>query len=84
MTTNPPSANPLEESEYTPPVGEKGKIWTPRWIGALVVVVMLGELATFSYSLVGPRSRVSACTSRQLIWAGRSPSRTLSPRLPSQ
>jgi MFS family permease len=53
MTTNPPSANPLEESEYTPPVGEKGKIWTPRWIGALVVVVMLGELATFSYSLVG-------------------------------
>ncbi|MBV6761750.1 MFS transporter [Rhodococcus opacus] len=53
MTTNPPSLDPLDETRPTPAVDENARYWTPRWIGALVVVVMLGELATFSYSLVG-------------------------------
>ncbi|MGU3586808.1 MFS transporter [Rhodococcus sp. C26F] len=53
MTPNRPPTSSADEAEPDQLPASKTNYWTPRWIGALVVVVMLGELATFSYSLVG-------------------------------
>lgn len=51
MTIN--QQTPNEVGATDPPRDGGGtSAWTPRWIAALVVVVLLGELATFSYSLV--------------------------------
>ena len=52
MTMNQPSTNELGVAEPSLRERDGEKTWTPRWIAALVIVVVLGELATLSYSLV--------------------------------
>lgn len=52
MTMEQPTANEFGAVGPPPHQGGGEGAWTPRWIAALVVVVMLGELAAFSYSLI--------------------------------
>ncbi|WP_415977179.1 MFS transporter [Rhodococcus sp. 077-4] len=55
MTTESSSAARSTSASPAPPSSsddEGGSGWSPRWIAALVVIVLLGELAAFAYNLV--------------------------------
>lgn len=52
MVAEPSSPRSIDPASEPGSEAPPGRIWTPRWILALLVIVLLGELAAFSYNLV--------------------------------